>query len=304
MAKSAKDGSWYKFGLPFTRPRPSMENGAAGLIIDDNNLKWFFSPVGGGVLVYDDKGTLENPNDDEYTRLTSGKGAGNLPDNIVQCIVNDKKGTIWIGTANGIGIINCPESVIAGQCETEIRVVQYDKFAGELFAGENVKTIAVDGANRKWVGTTNGVWLISEDANKIMSRFTMDNSPLPSNIIQVIKVDPVTGDVYFGTDKGLVSYRGTAVDGGETNTDVLIFPNPVTHDYSGPIAIRGLVENADVRITDISGQLIYRGKALGGQAIWNGTDYTGRRPQTGVFLVFASNNLGTEKYVGKLVFVK
>jgi ligand-binding sensor domain-containing protein len=74
-------------------------------------------------------------------------------------------------------------------------VVQYDKFAGELFAGENVKTIAVDGANRKWVGTTNGVWLISEDANKIMSRFTMDNSPLPSNIIQVIKVDPVTGDV-------------------------------------------------------------------------------------------------------------
>jgi ligand-binding sensor domain-containing protein len=304
MAKSAKDGSWYKFGLPFTRPRPSMENGAAGLIIDDNNLKWFFSPVGGGVLVYDDKGTLENPNDDEYTRLTSGKGSGNLPDNIVQCIVNDKKGTIWIGTANGIGIINCPESVIAGQCETEIRVVQYDKFAGELFAGENVKTIAVDGANRKWVGTTNGVWLISEDANKIMSRFTMDNSPLPSNIIQVIKVDPVTGDVYFGTDKGLVSYRGTAVDGGETNTDVLIFPNPVTHDYSGPIAIRGLVENADVRITDISGQLIYRGKALGGQAIWNGTDYTGRRPQTGVFLVFASNNLGTEKYVGKLVFVK
>lgn len=304
MAKSAKDGNWYKFGLPLTRPRPLMENGAAGLIIDDNNLKWFFSPFGGGVLVYDDKGTLENPNDDEYTRLTSGKGAGNLPDNIVQCIVNDKKGTIWVGTANGIGIINCPESVIARQCEAEIRIVQYDKFAGELFAGENVKTIAVDGANRKWVGTGNGVWLISEDANKIISRFTVDNSPLPSNIIQVIKVDAATGDVYFGTDKGLVSYRGTAVDGGETNKDVVIFPNPITHNYSGPIAIKGLVENADVRITDISGQLIYRTKALGGQAIWNGTDYTGRRPQTGVFLVFASNNLGTEKFVGKLVFVK
>lgn len=304
MAKSAKDGSWYKFSLPLTRPRPIMENGAAGLIIDDNNLKWFFSPMGGGILVYDDKGTLENPNDDEYTRLTGGKGAGNLPDNIVNCIINDKKGTIWVGTVNGIGIVNCPERVIARQCEAEIRVVQYDKFAGELFAGENVKTIAVDGANRKWIGTSNGAWLISEDANKIISRFTVDNSPLPSNIIQVIKVDAATGDVYFGTDKGLVSYRGTAVDGGETNKDVVIFPNPITHDYSGPIAIKGLVENADVRITDISGQLIYRTKALGGQAIWNGTDYTGRRPQTGVFLVFASNNLGTEKFVGKLVFVK
>jgi ligand-binding sensor domain-containing protein len=304
MARSAKDGNWYKFELPSTRPRPFWSNGAAGLIIDDYNQQWFFSPVGGGILVYNTKGTLENINDDEYIKLTSGKGQGNLPDNSVQCIVNDKKGTIWIGTNNGIGIINCPDRVTKYECEAEIRVVQYDQFAGELFAGENVRTIAVDGANRKWIGTGNGVWLISEDANKIISRFTVDNSPLPSNIIQTIKVDPSTGDVYIGTDKGLISYRGTATDGGKTNKDVVVFPNPVKSNYKGSIAIKGLVENADVRITDISGQLIYRTKALGGQAIWNGTDYTGRRPQTGVFLIFASNNTGTEKFVGKLVFIQ
>jgi streptogramin lyase len=306
MARSSKDGNWYKFSLPATRPRPYWENGAAGLIIDNYNQKWFFSPAGGGVLVYNDHNTLENPSDDTYTKLLIGKGYGNLPDNFVQCLASDKKGAIWIGTSNGIGIHNCPENITepGNSCETEIRVVQYDQFAGQLFAGESVNSIAVDGANRKWIGTGNGVWLISEDANKIITRFTKDNSPLPSNNIQKIAVDPKTGDVYFGTDKGMVSYRGTSTNGDEGNKDVLIFPNPVKGDYNGTIAIKGLVENADVRITDISGQLIYRTKALGGQAVWNGTDYTGRRPQTGVFLVFASNSLGTETYVGKMVFIK
>lgn len=306
MARSSKDGNWYKFSLPATRPRPYWENGAAGLIIDNYNQKWFFSPAGGGVLVYNDNNTLENQSDDTYTKLLKGKGYGNLPDNFVQCLASDKKGAIWIGTINGIGIVNCPENITepGNGCETEIRVVQYDQFAGQLFAGENVNSIAVDGANRKWIGTGNGVWLISEDANKIITRFTKDNSPLPSNNIQKIAVDPKTGDVYFGTDKGMVSYRGTSTDGTEVNKDVLIFPNPVRGDYSGTIAIKGLVDNADVRITDVSGQLIYRTKALGGQAVWNGTDYTGRRPQTGVFLVFASNSLGTETYVGKMVFIK
>lgn len=302
VVRSAKDGGWYKYALPAART--ISDNGAAGLIIDDFNQKWFFSPAGGGVMVYDDNHTPENGSDDRYAHLQAGVGAGNLPENFVACIANDKKGAIWIGTSNGIGIVNCPDRVIDNQCEAEIRVVQYDQFAGQLFAGENVKTIAVDGANRKWVGTGNGAWLISEDANKVVTRFTVDNSPLPSNSIQVIRIDPLTGDVYFGTDKGLVSYRGSATDGGASNKDVLVFPNPVKSNYTGTIAIKGLVENADVRITDISGQLIYRTKAQGGQAIWNGMDYKGRRPQTGVFLVFATNKDGTETFAGKMVFVR
>ncbi|MGC4058701.1 MAG: two-component regulator propeller domain-containing protein [Chitinophagaceae bacterium] len=304
MAKSAKDGQWYKFGLPSTRPRPYFENGAAGLIIDDYGQQWFFSPAGGGLLVYNSKGTLEDASDDEYTRLQMGVGLGNLPDNQVQCIVNDKKGVIWVGTSNGIGIISCPDQVIAGQCETEIRVVQYDNFAGQLFNGEVVKTIAVDGANRKWVGTGNGVWLISDDAGKIIFRFTKDNSPLPSNSVQTIKVDPIDGSVYIATDEGLVSFRSTATDGGTENKNVLVYPNPIRHSYSGPIAIKGLVNNADVRITDVSGQLVYRTKANGGTAVWDGKDYTGRRPQSGVYLIFATNSDGTQTYAGKMVFIK
>ena len=132
----------------------------------------------------------------------------------------------------------------------------------------------------------------------------MENSPLPSNNIQKIAIDPVTGDVYIGTALGLVSYRGTATDGGESNQDVITFPNPVPSGYSGTIAIKGLSENADIRITDISGQLVYRTKALGGQAIWNGLDYTGRRPQSGVYLIFATNKDGTQTHAGKMVFME
>lgn len=303
VARAANSDNWYTYGLPATRPRPYWSNGAAGLIVDDYNQKWFFSPAGGGVLVYNDNNTLSNPSDDKYIKLLAGKGSGNLPDNGVQCIVNDKKGVIWIGTNNGIGIINCPDRITNLTCEAEIRVVQYDQFAGELFAGEIVKTIAVDGANRKWVGTNNGVWLISDDANKIIARFTKDNSPLPSNVMQSIGIDPLTGDVYFGTDKGIVAYRGTATDGGKSNVSALIYPNPIRNDYTGTIAIKGLVNNADVRITDVNGQLIFRTKALGGQAIWNGRTYTGQRPQTGVLLVFATDNEGNETFVGKMVFI-
>jgi hypothetical protein len=126
---------------------------------------------------------------------------------------------------------------------------------------------------------------------------------MPSNTIQKIAVDGVTGDVYIGTDQGLISFRSTATDGGTTNGTVQTFPNPVPSGYTGQIAIRGLVADADVRITDIAGQLIYRTKALGGQAVWNGLDYTGKRPQTGVLLIFITNKDGLQTSVGKMMFM-
>ena len=135
-------------------------------------------------------------------------------------------------------------------------------------------------------------------------RFTAESSPLPSDRIQTISIDPITGDVYIGTEEGLVSFRGTATEGGEENKDVISFPNPVPTGYNGTIAIKGLVENADVRITDISGQLVYRTRANGGQAVWDGKDYTGRRPQTGDYLIFITNRDGSQTHVGKLVFME
>jgi hypothetical protein len=294
-------GNFVEFSVRIYRNFP---NSAANIIVDDNDLKWYVCPQRGGVIVYDDNGSPENPADDAYLQLQSGKGGGGLPDNEAYCLAKDNNGAIWIGTANGIGIVNCPADVIARDCESELRVVQYDEFAGNLFQNEAVKTIAVDGGNRKWIGTNNGVWLISPEGDKILERFTTENSPLPSDIIQKITIDPITGDVYIGTSFGLMSYRGASTAGGTENKDVVSFPNPVPSGYSGTIAIRGLVENADVRITDISGQLVYRTKAFGGQAIWDGKDYTGKRPQSGVYLIFITNRDGSQTHVGKMLFME
>lgn len=302
LAVRTKEGAWYEYYIPLTGS--VIPNGASNIIVDQNGLKWYSLIGGGGLVVFDDNGTIENPADDSYRQLLTGEGTGNLPDNDVFCIAEDKNGAIWFGTTNGIGIINCPTDVIARQCETELRIVQYDDFAGYLFQNEVVRALAVDGANRKWVGTNNGVWQISSDGNQIIQRFTEENSPLPSNKIQAIAIDPVTGDVYIGTEEGLVSYRGAAIEGGTENSNVVSFPNPVPSGYTGTIAIRGLVENADVRITDISGQLVYRTKALGGQAVWNGKDYTGHRPQSGVYLIFITNRDGSQTHVGKMVFME
>lgn len=298
------DGSWYKFALTYPRNIPYS---GGPIVVDDNNRKWYLcwsgGGGGGGVIVYDDNYTPENPSDDQSRNLTSGVGYGGLPSNKTLSIAKDKNNDIWVGTDNGIGIINCGGSVFEG-CDAKIPIVQYDQYAGYLFAGESVRSIAVDGANRKWVGTDNGLWLLSPDANKIVYRFTIDNSPLPSNHIQKISIDGITGDVYIGTEQGLIVYRSTATDGGTTNANVVTFPNPVPSGYTGTVAIKGLVSNADVRITDVSGQLVYRTTAFGGQAVWNGKDYTGHRPQSGVYLIFVTNSTGTETYVGKMVFLQ
>ena len=160
-----------------------------------------------------------------------------------------------------------------------------------LLETENVIDIAVDGANRKWIGTQNGVFLLSPSGEEQVDRFTVANSPLFDNNIVDIAVDQQTGEVFIGTAKGIISYQSDAVEGGRVHrSDILVYPNPVREDYEGPIAINGLARDAVVKITDVTGKLVFETNALGGQAVWNGRDYNGRRVQTGVYLVFSSSN--------------
>lgn len=301
--KESSSGNWYKYHVSYSRPY--IYSGGP-MTFDQNNNIWYASLNGGGVIGYSTNYTPADTTDDYSVHLINGVGFGNLPNSKTNCVAIDKNDNLWIGTSDGIGILYNASGCIKKRCDAEIPVVQYDKYAGYLFAGENVKTIAVDGANRKWIGTDNGVWLLSPDAgnSKIIMRFNEDNSPLPSNRVQKIAIDQVTGDVYIGTQGGMVCYRGTATEGTPESGNVITFPNPVPSDYKGTIAIRGLPENADVRITDVNGQLVYKTTALGGQAVWSGTDYKGRRPQTGVYLIFASNTDGGQTYAGKLVFIQ
>jgi hypothetical protein len=173
-----------------------------------------------------------------------------------------------------------------------------------LFSNEDVQTIAIDGADRKWVGTKNGVWLISPDAEKTIYRFTESNSALLNNDVKQIAIDGKTGEVFFATAKGICSFRSTATETKETQSDVLVFPNPVPPGYNGSIAIRGVANNAIVKITELNGRLVYQTKALGSQAIWNGKNYKGQTISTGIYLVFISDENHQEKQVTKIVFIQ
>src|SRR6186713_1705643 len=229
---------------------------------------------------------------------------GNLPANNVLSIAKDKSGFIWIGTNDGIAVVQCPQNVFSSQgCDAVWPVVTEGGFNQYLFKGEEVRSIAVDGADRKWVATKNGAWLISPEGDKVIFRFTETNSPLLSNDVKRIAIDGKTGEIFFATANGICSFRSTATEGGETNSSVLVFPNPVPPGYGGTIAIRGLVQNARVKITDISGRLVFETRAQGGQAVWSGKDYTGHRPQSGIYLIFATDDNGAEKLATKIAFI-
>jgi hypothetical protein len=294
------DGSWKYFSLPFF----INENALSQIVIDDNNYKWIVAPKSNGLICFDHGSSIDNINDDHWKYYRGGAGNGNLPNSEVLCIAKDKSGFIWVGTTDGIGVIQCSQDVFTSSgCEAILPIVPQGNFAGYLFKGQEVRSIAVDGADRKWVATKNGVWLISPDGEKVIWQFTEDNSPLLSSDVKKITIDGKTGEVFFATLKGICSFRSTATEGGETNSDVLVFPNPVPPGYAGTIGIRGLTNNAIVKITELDGRLVYQTRALGGQAIWDGKNYKGQKISSGVYLVFVSDDGRTEKTATKIIFI-
>ncbi len=294
------DNTWSSFIPPF----PLFENAVSQILIDKENQKWIISPGGNGLLCFNDGNTIGNTGDDRWILYRAGQGNGNLPSSNVLSLAMDHNGFIWIGTEDGIGVIQCPENIFSGQgCEAVLPVVQQGGFNQYLFKGEQVNCIAVDGADRKWIGTANGAWLISPEGDEVIYRFTETNSPLLGNLVKKIAIDERTGEIYFATGKGVCSFRSTATAGGERIENVLVFPNPVPPDYDGTIAIRGLVNEAIVKITELDGRLVFQTRALGGQAIWNGRDYRGRKVSTGIYLVLVSDENGKENLAAKIVFI-
>ena len=294
------DGTWKSFAPPFAL----NENAVSQIVIDEENQKWIVSPRGNGLIVFNDNNTIDNPTDDKWKLYRAGAGIGNLPTNNVLSIAKDKNGFIWVGTDDGIAVIQCAQSAFSSQgCDAVLPVVTQGGFNQYLFKGEEVRNIAVDGADRKWVATKNGAWLVSAEGEKVIYRFTETNSPLLSNDVKRIAIDERTGEVFFATANGICSFRSTATEGGQTNSNVLVFPNPVPPGYSGTIAIRGLVNNAVVKITELDGRLVYQTRALGGQAVWDGKDYRGRRISSGVYLVLVSDDGRKENLATKIVFI-
>ena len=294
------DGSWKGISIPFFL----RENATAQIVIDEENQKWIVSPLGNGLICFNDANTIDNLGDDQWKYYRSGQGQGSLPSNNVLCIAKDKNGFIWIGTDDGIGVIQCTQNIFTSQgCDAIRPVVKQNGFNSYLFKGEEVNSIAIDGADRKWVATKKGVWLISADGEKVHYRFTQENSSLLSNEVKKIAIDGKTGEVYFATTNGICSFRSTATESGIENKNILIFPNPVPPNFNGSIAIRGVTNNAIVQITEMDGRLVYQTRAFGGQVILDGKDYKGRKISSGIYLVLISDEKGQTKQSSKIIFI-
>jgi hypothetical protein len=296
------DGSWQAFDFTGLIP---VGTTVAELLITESGQKWMILPRGGGMVVFDDNGTLTNTADDKKKKLGFTAGVGHIPGTEVHCMAEDDDGEIWIGTDKGIGVFYCAENIFTtAGCDAQQIVIKQDGYNQILLETQTITAIAVDGANRKWIGTEGGgVFLMSADGQTELLHFTEANSPLLSDNITSLTIDQASGEVFFGTSKGIVSYMGEANAGEDEMGDVYAYPNPVTHDYTGPIAITGLVKNADVKITDIRGQVVYKTTALGGRAIWDGNNFQGERAASGVYMVFISNADGTQKAVTKILLI-
>jgi ribosomal protein S11 len=287
---------------------PIIQNSDLGqMIIDHSNQKWVImrvtTAVPNSLLVFKEDPT--NPANSKSMMLNQQTGSGNVPGQTVYAFAVDKNGQVWVGTEAGIGVFFNPENIFTGQNFDAQRIlVQQGAYVQYLMENEKVTAIAVDGANRKWIGSEGGgLYLFSEDGTKQILHFTTDNSPLLSNNIVSLSIDPETGEVFIGTDQGLVSYKGTATEGGDTFSTVYAFPNPVKEDYNGLIGIKGLVANAQVRITDVEGNLIYSTQANGGMAVWDGKNFKSKKADSGVYLVYSGNNTGSQKIVTKILIL-
>ncbi|MCO6501037.1 MAG: hypothetical protein J5I47_11785 [Vicingus serpentipes] len=299
LAVKTPDNNWYSYSFPGkTDPLEEMH----AMVIDDNNYKWLVITNKNKLLVFNDNNTLDVTNDDQVVVLTAGDNE--IPGAKMHCIAKDLNGQIWIGTDEGVAVFYNPSEVFNETIKAEQIFVQQDGQTQILLETEIITTIAIDGANRKWIGTqTSGVFLMSEDGTKEIEHFTTSNSPLFSNHIFDIVINNKTGEVFFGTSKGLISYKGTATEPDDNFNNVFVYPNPVKEDFRGTIAIRGLVKDTDVRITDVSGNIVYQTTSLGGQAIWDGNDIHGNRVQTGVYLIFNGSQDGQKKYAAKILFI-
>ncbi|MGB1003807.1 MAG: two-component regulator propeller domain-containing protein [Salibacteraceae bacterium] len=295
---------WYSYNLS----QLVSQDITGPMLVADNSYKWIVLPSGGkGILVYDDNGTLDDISDDQSRILNSGSGSGGLPTNSVFSIAEDLDNQIWVGTSEGVAVFYSPSSIFSQGVNFDAQqiIVEVDGYFQYLLGTETVSAIAVDGANRKWLGTTNsGVFLVSADGTEELYHFTKDNSPLISNYIRTIEINNSTGEVLFGTNDGIIAFKGTATGDEVTINDTYAYPNPVPINYYGNIGIKGLPANSEVRITDVAGNLVFSTITEGTQAVWNGNDMNGNRVSTGVYLVMGIDTEGRNSQLAKILFSK
>ena len=292
------EGEWHSYSV-----QSSTE--LAECIVDNNGYVWSVIASGStGVLVYDANRTLADPTDDQQ-RVINASNSEIM--GAVTALAVDHDGQVWVGTQQGPVIFDGGSGIFDPSNIGSVRKVLQDSILGILLQTEDIRAIEIDGANRKWFGTRNGIFVQSSDGEFQVAHYTVDNSPLFNNVVKELKFDGEKGIMYIGTDYGIQSLRTDTETAKNTHSnEVYAFPNPVRPDYEGDIYIKGLARDADVKITDLNGKLVYETQALGGLASWNGRDYNGRKAATGVYLVFTTGSQSfdtPDAFVSKILIV-
>lgn len=303
-----RNGDWKHFGVDGLL---SSYEALGEVLVTESGHLWGIINKGNGLFALDFNGTIDNEDDDTYKLVNVVDENGGLITNEIFSIAEDQNGNIWLGTNQGILVYYSPSRLFTDGSifAQEIIVPRNDgtNFGDPLLQTQKITCIEVDGANRKWIGTADGgAFLVSENGLEQIYSFNTSNSPILSNSISDICIDGISGEVFFGTDKGIISFRGESTSGASDYGSVNVFPNPVREDYQGPIAISGLMEETTVKITDVSGNLVYETESFGGQAIWDGRNFYGQRVATGTYLIFLGNNINgqvTDAHVTKILFI-
>lgn len=259
----------------------------------------FFGAYYGGVLGF-------NPTNNMISKIGENSGNGNLPSANVRALAFDAQNRLWIGTLRGLRVIYSPSSFFdSGAPESQPIIILEDGVAQELLYQQSITAIKVDGSNNKWISTaSSGVFYLSANGQETLLRFTKDNSPLPTNNVQDIAIDPNTGVVYFATTQGLVAYKGTATAPGANLDKLRAFPNPVRPGFTGSVTIDGLTAQANVKITDITGNLVFETVSQGGSVQWDTTAFGKYKVRSGVYLIMVTTDDYEETKISKLMIVR
>lgn len=287
LVARTKDGEWYNFKAGSFINMGAIEFDRYGYI-------WIqLGGSSGGVLIYDHNNTISDPSDDRYKVFTSNNSS--LNSSRVRSLSKDNNGDIWVGTDSGPVAFDCGDPFEG--CNGSIIKVLQDSIPALLLQTEVITSITIDGGNRKWFGSANGIFVQSPNGIEQVNRFTTSNSPLFSETILDVEFDGKKGEIHIATSKGLQSIRIPSTTGTKKFVDnsIRVFPNPVRPEYKDLIGINGLAENANIKITDAQGLLVYEGQAIGGTATWNGRDLSGNEVASGVYTVFATVSKNLKK---------
>ncbi len=298
-----QDNTWESFDFLSVITNPAAENGFEEIVIDQNNTKWVGSIKNGLIAMNNNSGAVQ------LKKLTFE--SGNLPSNEIRGLAIDHDENIWIGTIQGLRVLyNTAGFFNTANPQAESIIILDDGIPKELMFGQFITDIEVDGANNKWIATfDSGVFYLSSNGQETIYHFTKDNSPLPSNGITDMAIDHSTGKVFFATEKGMVSFNANATESAKNLDNVYAFPNPVKPEHmrnpSFRLKIRGLVDGSNLKITDISGNLVYETTVQGGTSFdWDMTSFGKHKVASGVYVIMVTTKDNEESTVEKVMVIR